>query len=548
MNFALRKVGYEKLVIIFLTVLYLVGVWYGFPSTSIVFDEMFPGSVLRAMSSLSFLPQGTDVLYGTVTYFLNYLFIAPVVFIVGLLNGLNASDTKLFFIENTWSIYLIARLVSVASVVCIMLWVRDILVITGSATLHRIIVIVLTMSNLIVFTTFHTSKVWVVTCALLVGSLRYFLLALTQNKNSNHFLCGAFIFSAIATANFPLAGVFSVTLTCWVAYLIYQKRIDMPGVSFLRVIMVSAVITVGIILLNWNGVLAQLKSIVFDYTLSNTAQATNLSILESFNVNIIKLFLVAPLIVAAHTVSVFFRSKKKTSIDSLSDLGAFWYLLLINCFVYFITIVIIARWSLSPEAYLRYIIPVCLLAGISLGMYVIADKYDRVFHALGIVLCTVSLIYTARSSWLLSIPTTYNIAVQKIVGLDQGSDMVIINNVSPLLSLKQSTTSYEFNKHNKNYICGTRCQVALDQNLRYPASGKYQDFSGIFIEGYLAGSQDLLKDNAIDGKQVVELNTKREGKPFSVGGGMELEDIGSYFSVTFWGLERLGKNIYSIRK
>ncbi len=544
----LKRINSDFAVICLLTIFYLVGVWYGFPSTSIIFDEMFPGSVLRALSAWSLLPQGTDVLYGTVTYFLNYVFIVPVVIFVGLLNNLDINATKFFFIDSTWLVYLIARLISVASVVLIMLWTRDILIVTGSTTWRRIVIMVLTMSNLVVFTIFHTSKVWVVTCALIVGSLRYYLIALTQDKSRKNFLYAAFIFSAMATANFPLAGVFLVTMICWSVYLIHAKKINMSWQGFFKLVTVSGLVTIGIILLNWNGVAAQLKSIVFDYTLSDTAKATNLTISESFSANSIKLFLVAPIIILAHGLALFFRTKKQAILGINEGIKSFWQLVLISCVAYFGAIVVIARWSTSPEAYLRYMIPVCLLLGITLGIYVIAEKYVRVFTIMNTVLCLISIIFMFRSAWLLSVPTTYNVASHKVVSLYQDNNTVVVNNVSPLLSVRQSTSSYALNKLNVNYICGTRCKIVLDQNSDRLRLNKHHDFKGLFIEGYLVGSENVLQKGATAGGQVFVLNTQREGIPFSIGGGMELEDIGSYFSSSFWGLERLGKNIYSIRK
>src|SRR5258708_2319249 len=49
-----------------------IGLWPGFPLTTVGADEMFPGAVFRSNEQQSLVPQGIDVLYGTLTYYLTY--------------------------------------------------------------------------------------------------------------------------------------------------------------------------------------------------------------------------------------------------------------------------------------------------------------------------------------------------------------------------------------------------------------------------------------------------------------------------------------------
>lgn len=538
----MRLWSIDTLVIYVLGLFFICGIWYGFPLTSIVFDEMFPGAVVRAMTQGSVFPQGTDVLYGTITYLINYVLIAPAVLVSLIVGGGSVLSTKIFWIEHTWLLYLLARLVSFGSVILMMVWFRSMLEKLGVSTFTRFSIIVLTFSNLIIFSTFHTSKVWIVTSLLIVGSLRCALYALDGGNFSKKSLVIAYILAALAMANFPLAGTYFVSLVCWGTYLIRNKSLDVKLVNYTKIVIYVCVLAGVVIAFNWQGVHAQLKSIIFDYTLSSVAQETNLSLYESVQVNVVKVLLVAPLLLVAHLVSIFVRARNKAYSTVSNATNNFWLLVILYLCVYFFAIIVTARWSIEPTSFLRYMVPVCLMLGLLLAKYIVANKYKKFISVTYGVLCTISISYMIKATLLLSVPPTYVIAVRELFANYNNVSTVILNSVSPLISLHQNQDSYKLNTLNDEYVCGSRCRMTIEQ----PNLFNNVVFKGIYLENYHKKSVQVHQKIRDSKYQVYDIQI-REGAVLAGGGGLDLEDLGNYFSRKFWQLERLGKNIYSKR-
>lgn len=521
----------------------LVGIWHGFPLTSIVADEIFPGAVMRSLATHSLLPQGTDVLYGTITYYANYVFIAFFnVFGLPFL-GFSLAALREFVVENVFWIYLVGRLVSVTAGImlfwlCVKLGKR-----ANVRSGWKIFSLSLLFSTLIVQSILHTNKVWPVSVLLLMLSFYFTYVAWHKSEpdleskeaalpnerlwKSDEFF--AILFAFLAAANFPLTGF---ALVC-VPLLFYVNRKNPQKLRLLWYATAAGIAVLAFIFaLNSHGVVAQVTSIFNDYTFSSTAQKVNVSFMQSLFLNVEKIALLYPLLLLVIVLTVL--NKKQLRDSKLLKLS------LIYIVVYVLSISMVARWSTSIYSYYRYLFP---LGFMFLGILFAYEVKPRFYHT---VILFISVVFCARGLYLLSVPTTMNLSLDWIWQNLNHAEVVIERYDSSDIELPLNQTSAEAIEDS---LCGVECQMARNGDLvsgfRANVITEQSNSSKAELLGAGAAQKYQITDRslALFKQQVVgsfltgSKNYIREYPPL-------LEKMGNYFDTDFWRIERLGRNVY----
>ena len=134
-------------------------------------------------------------------------------------------------------------------------------------------------------------------------------------------------------------------------------------------------------------------------------------------------------------------------LDKLRD-RALFFLSLVQAGAFIVLVALRAPWVLASFDYLRYFFLIALLLGVAL----LATSLKR--RGILILLTLISLIFFAKSLYLLVVPTTYNQALDWVTTHVASEPVVVINTVATL-DLPYNATSYKLLEDN---LCASRCQ------------------------------------------------------------------------------------------
>ncbi|MEK7091453.1 MAG: hypothetical protein AAB900_00515, partial [Patescibacteria group bacterium] len=430
----------ERWVLGLLVLSFFVGLNFGFPLTTVTNDEMFfVGSVFRSLASHSFLPQGLDVPYGTLNYLLSFALINA-----GLLGLLpffhfNLAALQTWVAGHYYLFYLAPRLVSVLALTGLLLLFYQLAREKIKFVALRLALISLLFTNVIITAIFHTGKVWGLSTFFLVGSA-LFLYRVWQGDR--RYAVWTILFSFLAVANFPLAGLALISLPC--LYFIYRQQ-GWPFRELYRFSAGGLGLLILILAINYQGIGEQIRSIVFDYTLSPFARAYNTPILESillFGAKALLLFTPLWLALVASTAKIADRKLFKLALG---------YLVL-----YLLAVAVTARWVHDLSAAFRYLVPV----GFFLTLLIFSLDWrelnrSRQFFIGALVI--INLIYFGWTLTLLLRPTTFNLVRDWTVANLNSPQTAIINLTGfwyepPLNQITALAIQDQF--------CASRCQVA----------------------------------------------------------------------------------------
>ncbi len=514
----------RNLTIILATIVALIGIWYALPQTGLVFDEFFPGGVLRSISNHSILPIGQDILYGTITYYLSYIFIVALLVLVFPFVGFHVSDLKIFMLQNIHLSYLTSRAVSlIAFVICVYTFYKicEYEKLSFKSSLYPILLV---FGSMIFITTFHTTKVWPVSILLLLISIYFLYLFYKRDIPKHAFI--SILFSFLAFANFPVMG-FGLISILFILYRVRHRK-DFIKKVFLYCF-ISFILFALISLINKSGIYAQIHSILYDYTLSSQAKVTNISILHSFILNIYKIFNLYTLIFISFIITILYKTKIRSK--ELFSIGAIYLI------VYLLCISIVARWSTDLHSYLRYLIP----AGLFLGIIFISLEIK--INRFNIIISIIAILYLLKTLILLSVPTTGNQVYSWVKkNLNDESVMVKRENLSniqlPNNKISSSIVQSQF--------CGTMCDAYITGMIN-------SDFKSLIVTEQAKEQYNSLirekefKKILITDSSHIDINNRI--KSFENGNRFltfvpDIEQIGNYFDFGIFSLQRLGSNIY----
>lgn len=509
-----------SIVIVIIMLSAFVGMWHAFPLTTVVDDEMyFAGGVLRSLHAHSFFPQALDVPYGTITFYAAYpLMILMLLFFVPIVG---MGNIVAFVSSNLWFAYIPVRFLSAIITILLVIilerfwrsYVEDIAL--------RIGLLVLLFWNLLVLTILHTGKVWVLSTLFFQLSFLFLVRAIERNDRKGKFL--SVLFSFLAFANFPLMGValLNLPILLW-----HESRSSREYKRFAAYIFAGMLVFALVLVSNFSAISAQVKSILFDYSMSPKALTHNLSVWESLVLNFKKVILFFPLILIALSATKKFGVPKNQQLQNLA---------LLYSVVYFVVISAAARWSTDTDSLVRYLFPLPFFLAHFAAARVLRKNVLCACAGATAVFAIVIMIHLAR-------PTTYNLARSWVIEELAGEDAKIINRVPLKLTLPRNKQAWELTRPE---FCGSACKAVTLWNVD-------PRFRPIVIDDLSLPGQENMDSVAY---LVVATKNESHGELIAMfpaglpdGEGTVSDNLANYFDKKIWVMDRFGTNIYIYRQ
>lgn len=514
----------------------IIGIWFALPMLNVVNDEMyFVGGVLRAMQHHTLIPLLYDVPYGTLTFYLNYLFQIPFLLILLVVNAGHLSGVFTELILHPEYGYLVARLVSAGIAIGFAFWFERFLRDECVPTLQRAAVLSVPFMTILPAAVFHTGKMWVLSSVLVMMSLCLLYRSIRRYQAGD---AGAshtdarlsILLSAAAFANFPLTGLFLVTVPIF----LIAFRKDRAAV---RNVLVSAGwggALVGVVAaLNFRNIIFQITDVFTHYHPIGAAVAqaggTHISTLSSLVLHTQEVLFLFPLVLL---VIMYALLRNAISNRLLFFISAGYALL------YFCVVVVLVTWASDTAGYLRYLFP---LAFFFSGMVAALD-YKKL-RPIFLFFCIVQVVVYGYVLYLLSVPTTFNVAATYVAQTYQAEERTLIYNNLGDLDLPRNTRS-AFLIQEK--FCASKCQyfrTASTTGTFLPAvAGEQSDWSRVRPKDFssFVWVDDHLLSNSCAGTPATIFASGATDEQF-----VSIEhNLGNYFAPRFWHLSRLGKNMY----
>ncbi|MFZ2500422.1 MAG: hypothetical protein WAW90_00330 [Minisyncoccia bacterium] len=514
----------------------VMGTWYAFPMLNVVSDEMyFVGGVLRAMQNHTLIPLLYDVPYGTLTFYLNYIWQIPFLLILLALNSGHVSGVYTQLIVHPEYGYLVTRLVSAGIAIGFAFWFERFLRREGIPMVQRFAVLSVPFMTIMPATILHTGKVWVLSSILVMMSLCLLYRSIRRNRKEDQRASlrdarMSIVLAALAFANFPLAGIFLITLP--ILLIVFRK--DTAGIVQVLVGTVWGVVLVALVAaLNFKNIIFQITDVFTHYHPVGVAAAQSVGMhISTFFSLILHVKQVAFLFPLTLILIVYALMRNAVQNRLLFFLSAGYAIL------YFSVIVVLVTWSSDSAGYLRYLFP---LAFFFSGM--VASLDFKKLHWVLYIFCTVQVVVYGYTLYLLSAPTTFNVAAAYVTQTYHDEDRMLIYNNLGDLDLPRNTRSAFLTQEK---FCASKCQYyrsATTTNTFSPTVvGEQSDWSEIHLKDF--SSFVWINDRA--------LTNICAGEPVAIFTGGTADEhfasidynFGNYLVPRLWHLPRLGKNIY----
>ncbi|MBY0539764.1 hypothetical protein K2P56_05065 [Patescibacteria group bacterium] len=437
-----RTVAKEDVVVALFGVTFFIGVWYAFPMVNTISDVWaFGGGVLRAMEAHTLLP-GSDVNYGTISFYQSYILMAVALAVGFLFNGLDIEALKLFLILNPSYSLLVPRIASVLAAVALLFVVYRFLKTHVSSAWWRFALLVLTFGNVLAILLTRSGKMWMLSTALCIVSFIYLYRALREERERGvpgRLSLISVVTAFLATANFPFAAVFLINIP--IIFLFFSRTAKSLQRLFL-IVSGGFAVFFGIFALNLQNTVDLVWTFVNQFFNASLQAISNiqptLTPLESFIVNARQAIEAFPLLLLALIPVLRARVRDKT----LAIL-ALTYIV-----VYIVAVSVVFRIDHGLALNVRHIFPIGFFL-----MFLIA-AYPPPGKRVAIIFASVGLALYIYTAVLLSIPTTYNAASDFIVSKYGDKEIRIDENIFEF-TLPMNKASYTFfaDAH-----CGSTCR------------------------------------------------------------------------------------------
>lgn len=521
----------EKIVLVFLSLSFFIGIWHGFPFTNLVADEMFfSGSVLRSMDAQTLLPLPLDVPYGTLTFYLSYIFVGLSLILLLPFANFDISTLQSLVISYPAVVYFAARLLSFAIAITSLYLFNKILKRYVSDYRNRLLIVFILFGNILVNLLLHTSKVWILSTFLFVSSF-YFLFQFLEEVDvtkQKKYIWLSVLLAFLAFSNFPFMGISLIVLPI----ILYRNwQVAEVRKTLILSSLVGFVVFVLVTLSNLSGVKAQVYSIIYDYSFSQGAKIYNLTFFESLVSHMRKIFIMFPVLIF-FAIYAYFKGRIK-------NINLFW-LSFIYLATYTFLIIFVDRWSVVPQSALRYLFPLPFF----LAFFIASFEYS--FRKILLVPAFIVLLYLVHSLYYISIPTTSHNLVDFIEkSFYSNENTVLINNVgvdAPVLLNKKSAALF------KDRECGSLCKVTISSDLQ-------SSFKPLVLDFHTDSSRipDLSnKDTYLISRAATTSSDFKLFASFTNNvpdtGYYSLDSSGNYFDFSYLKLRNFGPNLYIYRK
>jgi hypothetical protein len=392
----------EDIVVALFAASFFIGVWYAFPMVNTITDVWaFGGGVLRAMEAHTLLP-GSDVNYGTISFYQSYALMAVVLAFGLLFNGFDIEALKSFLILNPSYSLFVPRIASAFAAAVFLVIVYRFLKNHTSSVWWRMALLVLTFGNVLAVLLTRSGKMWILSIALGVISFIYLYRALTEERPGvpGRLSAISVVTAFLAAANFPFAAVFLINIP--IIFLYFSRTFKSLRRLFLIVIG-GVVMFLGICALNMQNTVDLVWTFtkqLFDPSLQSISNLQPaLTPVQSFMVNARQAVEAFPLLLLALVPALRARIRDKT----LAVLS------LVYIAVYIVAVSIVFRIDHGLALNVRHIFPIGFFL-----MFLIA-AFQTPGKRIAIVFLSVGLALYGYAVVLLSVPTTYNAASDYIV-------------------------------------------------------------------------------------------------------------------------------------
>ena len=446
----IKKISRDRLLFIFFSISFFVGIWHAFPILNVVSDEMYyVGGVLRAMENYSVLPQIDDVPYGTITYLLNYIATIFNLIILIPIFSFDISALKFYLVQSPALMYLSTRIISAIIAVFYLYIVSNFLKRENLENRVRYFLLTLLFTNVLTTTILHTGKQWVLSIFLVIASFYYLYRTIIRDESDNEsgrnkYALLSIIFSFLALSNLPLNGYSLINIPILVFYF-RKDREFLKKIS--KYILIGILLCGFIIALNSGSIQKQIISVFTEYkpVLIEDDTLPNMSFGTSLLTYTKKLIYLFPLLLITLLLSINkgVRNKKLFTIS------------LIYFVTYFSIIVLVATWPVEFGSFLRYMVP------LNFFLFFILTSLNLEFKKYFYIIITVALVYFVLTLYYLSIPTTYNKASNWVEQNLGNQNVTIINNIHDFRLTKNKASSLI----SQELFCGTKCKAIIEHDL-----------------------------------------------------------------------------------
>ncbi len=533
-----RFVTPERLMLAFFVGGSFIGIWHALPMLTVIADEQYyVGGVLRALEAGTVLPPLGDVPYGTLTFYLNYIIQVPLLLLLFAWKGFHILALKEFLIFHPEVSYIVPRLLSAVLASITAVAYDRFLRAEGVPLPHRFAALAALFFTILPAVVFHTGKMWVLSTVLVFASFLFLYRALQLRGTDPHKAAQSGFWSIcvdfLAFANFPLAGVFLVSNILVLAYVFRMDRKRMYTLG--RGVLVGGGVLLAVLIINHQNIYYQVADIFTNYHPLVTGEdlvTPPLSASFFFHIKQVAVAFPALLMLLLFAISV----------RAIQNKLLFW---LSACYasLYVVTLVFLVTWYSSVGELLRYVFPL----GFFFSTMIAALEYKKMRGALW-AFCAVQVPLYLYVLYLLSVPTTFNLASNYIFEHYRGERVLIYNDVVELTlpQNKQSALLME------DKFCGSKCRyvrtastaedfmpvvVTFQSELSKVDGGDFSSIlwvSGRALEGSCAGI------SVQAGVPVASFQSGASDENY-----LSIEhNLGNYLVSDFWYLSRLGKNIY----
>lgn len=522
----LRAMTVEDRAVLLFGASFFVGVWYAFPMVNTITDVWaFGGGVLRALEAHTLFP-GSDVAYGTVSFYQNYLGMVVALAFALPFYGFDTVALKTALILNPAYSLMVPRLVSALTAVVALIVVHRFLKTRVDSLWWRLALLVLVFGNVLAALLIRSGKMWVLSVTLSIISFIYLYLALTEERRQG--VPGRLSFISIAAAflaaaNFSFAGLFLVAIPIIFFAFPRTRR------SFLRLSLMSlgglSILSL-FFALNAENTIRQLSEFVlpfFDQGGKVVSEAHDrLTFLESFAINGRHAVEAFPLLLLAVIAALYGGIRDRV----LASLSLFYLAL------YIVAVALVFRTDHGLALNVRHIFPV----GFFLMFFIASCAPPS--RRIAIAFLAVGFAIYFYAIFLFSVPTTYNAAADFITERYGNAAVRIDENIFEF-TLPTNKASYALYREES---CGSTCQhvrrLSADIPFRPILVTRESDPALVL---HLPPRDLIVVDRAI----VTCTPIARFGNnvPDSEVFDMDI-NLGRMLMPSFYSLTRLGKNIY----
>ena len=513
----------EREIVLAFGATFFIGTWYAFPMVNTITDVWaFGGGVLRALEAHTLLP-GPDVSYGTLSFYQNYVLMVLALCVGYLCTGFDLVALKTHLIVHPEYSLLIPRLASAATAAYLLIVVHSFLKTHVTSFWWRIVLLLLTFGNVLSVLLTRSGKMWILSTALAVLSVLYLYRSLNEEREQGVVgkLGGMSILTAfLSAANFSFNALFLINVP--IIFFSFP-RTKAAFRALCIAIVPGALFFIGLLLLNiHNTVTLVLQFASPALSAVPETAAHTLTLLDSTLVNLRQAGEAFPLLLLALIPALYAGVRDKT----LALLAVGYSVL------YLAAVSFVFRVDQGLALNVRHIFPLCFF----MLLFLAACRVPRkgVMVSLGLI----SVAIYAYSVTLLSIPTTYNQALDYITKTYAQESIRIDERIFEF-TLPMNRASYELYDA---VHCGSTCQhrKQLESDIAFKPIVVVDESNGASVTR-LPPPELLVVDSELAACTLI----RRFGNAVPDNAIFDIDiNLGRMLLPSFYSLSALGKNIY----